>query len=50
MTFVVGAGFYAVGEIAAETYLFRLQDSATGSASLTPSLACRAHVGVGKEW
>jgi hypothetical protein len=49
-TFAAGAGFYAVGEIAAETYLFRLQDSATGAVSLTPSLACRARVGVGKEW
>ncbi len=50
VTVGVAAGFYAVGEAAAETYLFRVQDSATDSVDLTPSLAFRAHLGVGKEW
>jgi hypothetical protein len=46
----LGEGFSTGGEVAAETYLFRLEDSATGSATLAPSLACRLHLGVGKEW
>ena len=46
----LGAGVSTAGEVAAETYLFRLEDSAAGSSSLAPSLACRLHLGVGKEW
>ena len=49
-TFELGAGVYLTTEVAAETYAFRLEDSATGEAQLTPSLAFRARAGVGKEW
>jgi hypothetical protein len=46
----VAEGFYVVGDGAAETYLFRVEEGATGSVNLTPSLALRAHLGVGKQW
>jgi hypothetical protein len=50
LTADVTAGFYLFADAAAETYLFRVEDSATGAATLTPSLALRAHLGAGKQW
>jgi hypothetical protein len=50
LTFDLVAGIYALADVAAETYLFRLEDSARGTSALTPSLALRTHLGIGKNW
>jgi hypothetical protein len=46
----LGAGFYVLGDAAAETYLFQLEDSARRTSTLTPSLSLRSHLGFGKHW
>ncbi len=50
VTLDVTAGFYVLGVVSAETYLFALEDSARRTTSLTPSLAFRHHLGIGKHW
>lgn len=46
----VGRGFYLSSDLGAETYLFRLRDSATRDTSLTPSVTFRARAGLGTHW
>jgi hypothetical protein len=45
-----GRGIYLNTDFGAETYVFRLRDSASGETSLTPSVTYRARAGVGKHW
>lgn len=43
-------GIYLNTEFGAETYVFRLRDSATRETGLTPSVTYRARAGIGKHW
>jgi hypothetical protein len=49
-SFEIGSGVYFTADAAAETYAFRLRDSATGDTKITPSLALRARAAIGKHW
>ena len=50
LTVDVPAGFYALADGAAESYVFRLEDTTTGTTAYEPSLALRVHAGIGKHW
>ena len=49
-TFDLSGGVYIMTDIAAETYAFRIEDSATHETELRPSLTVRARAGIGKHW
>jgi hypothetical protein len=49
-TIDVTAEFYVLADAVAETYVFKLKDSASRSTAFTPSLAFRHHLGIGKQW
>lgn len=46
----LGKGFFAIGDLGAETYFFRIEDTSTRAARFAPSLAFRSHLGFGKHW
>jgi hypothetical protein len=49
-SFEVGGGFYVTADLAAETYAFSVENSATGKREIAPSLAVRARAGIGTQW
>ncbi|HMI92034.1 MAG TPA: caspase family protein [Polyangiales bacterium] len=49
-TFELGSGLYFTTDLAAETYAFHLQDTATREAAIAAALAFRARAGFGKQW
>ena len=49
-TFELGSGLYFTADVAAETYAFHLQDTATRAEEIAAALAFRARAGFGKQW
>jgi hypothetical protein len=43
-------GVVCITDVAAETYAFRLQNTATRKSEIAPSLIFRARAGIGKQW
>ena len=50
LTMDIAAGFYLLADVAAETYLFQLQETSRETTRLTASLALRSHLGFGLHW
>jgi hypothetical protein len=46
----LGAGFYLLADVAAETYLLSVYETTSRTSRIAPVVTARTHLGLGKNW